>query len=109
MCKFFRAIRSEYKQKCLPIKGLLTDEVSSKRNAVFHQLRGLQEQDLYDYWGVRDFDEWEKRLLEYLNFISQQSFTRWNEAIAYDTATPNDWKRLVRRARRSLIGLHHDR
>jgi hypothetical protein len=79
LCKFFRSLREEYRQKCPSLRSLLTDEISRKRNTVVHQLRGLQEQDLYQSWNVESADCWESRILEYLNFISEQSFSSWDE------------------------------
>jgi hypothetical protein len=47
-----------------------------ERNSVFHGLGGLQEQELYQAWGtdVKTKEQWEKRILSCLNFVSGQSF-----------------------------------
>lgn len=47
-----------------------------ERNALFHTLGGLQEQELYQAWGtdVKTKEQWEKRVLSCLNFVSGQSF-----------------------------------
>jgi len=80
LCKFFRSLRQEYKEQCPEIKDLLTNEVSKTRNAIVHQLLGLQEEELYRAWGTENRDNWERRLLTCLNFIAQQSFREWDEA-----------------------------
>ncbi len=80
LCKFFRSLRQEYKEQCPEIKDLLTNEVSKTRNAIVHQLLGLQEEELYRAWGVENCDAWQMRILRYLNFIAQQSFKSWDEA-----------------------------
>jgi len=76
---FFRAIRDDYKVKCPLIKDLLTDKISDKRNVLVHQLSGLSEQDLYQFWKVSSREEWERTILEFLNFIAEQSYSSWDE------------------------------
>jgi len=78
--KLFRACRSEYKTECLEIE-IFWDErnnkennVSEKRNSIFHQVQGMSESDLWSFWGVSSPEEWESRLLEVLNFIAKEDF-----------------------------------
>ncbi|MEY3868759.1 MAG: hypothetical protein RLZZ338_2650 [Cyanobacteriota bacterium] len=60
------------------------DGISDKRNKNFHQLEGLSKDDVFRDWEVDNLEEWEKRILTYLNFIAQpdlpQEFTSLEEA-----------------------------
>jgi len=64
---------------------LLTDVVSKKRNTLVHQLSGLSAEDLFQFWQVSNDEEWEKKILEFLNFIAEQSFTAWDEVCLMPT------------------------
>jgi hypothetical protein len=59
------------------------DGIGEKRNKNFHQLQGLTEQDVYRDWEVNNLEEWEERILKYLNFIAKpdlpQEFTSLEE------------------------------
>ena len=43
-----------------------------ERNSIFHQLRGLKEPELFAAWGTNNPEDWEKRVLSCLIFISEQ-------------------------------------
>ena len=54
--------------------------VRNERNALFHQLLGLEETEVFQAWQTSNQLEWEKRVLGCLNFISGQSFTSLHQA-----------------------------
>ena len=60
------------------------DGISDKRNKNFHQLQGLSEVEVFKDWEVENLEQWEKRVLVYLNFIAKddlpQEFTSLEEA-----------------------------
>jgi len=47
-----------------------------ERNSTFHQLRGLQESELFAAWDTDNQKDWEKRVLSCLNFISDKKFDK---------------------------------
>ena len=55
---------------------LAEDGISDKRNKNFHQLEGLSEYDLFRDWEVNNLEEWEERILKYLNFIAQPDLSK---------------------------------
>lgn len=67
-----------------------------RRNAAFHGLGGLQEQELYQAWGknLKNRQEWEKRVLNCLNFISGQSFKSLADASLFAKLHSNAVKKL---------------
>ena len=76
LCKLFRSHRSEYKEQCPNLKIFwdCNGGISQKRNLIFHQLQGVSEQNLWDFWAVDSLEEWKSQILKFLNFISEQSF-----------------------------------
>lgn len=50
------------------------------RNDLSHNLGGISEKELFDTWKVTGVDEWEKRLVNCLNGITQQSFSSLYQA-----------------------------
>ena len=44
-----------------------------ERNSIFHQLRGLKEPELFAAWDTNNPEDWEKRVLSCLIFISEQN------------------------------------
>lgn len=50
------------------------DGIAEKRNKNFHQLQGVSQHNLFRDWEVENSDDWEKRILNYLNCISEQAF-----------------------------------
>jgi len=67
----FEEVYKDCKDNPYMKKGLF--KAKDIRNQQFHRLLGLQEQNLFDAWGVKDFDEWKKTLLGCLNFIVQDA------------------------------------
>lgn len=51
------------------------NDLLDKRNNLFHQLEGFKKEDLYDAWKATDQLDWNDRVLQCLNFISEQAFT----------------------------------
>lgn len=46
------------------------------RNPMFHQLLGLDEQELFDAWDAKkNKGVWQEKVLKCLNFVSEQNFT----------------------------------
>ena len=81
LCKFFRSSRyKEYKKDCGELeifwdtKNNKENNVSEKRNNIVHQIRGMSEVDLWNFWDVTSQKEWEGRLLTFLNFIIKGDF-----------------------------------
>lgn len=78
--KLFRACRIEYESDCQAIeifwdeKNNKENNISEKRNGVFHQIQGMSESDLWSFWGIASSEEWESRLLKFLNFIVKKDF-----------------------------------
>jgi hypothetical protein len=77
LCKLFKAFRyADYKQNCQELKIFWDDDkqnnVSEKRNFVVHQVKGMSESNLWEFWGVLSLEEWEMRLLKFLNFIAKE-------------------------------------
>ncbi len=74
LCKIFRGFRyKDYKRDCGELKIFWDSDkennVSEKRNFIVHQVQGMSESSLYDFWGVSEPEAWEGRLLKFLNFI----------------------------------------
>jgi hypothetical protein len=71
----FRLCRGEYKSKCSELSQFWDSNngISEKRNKIFHQLKGLSEIELKEAWNVLTIDDWQPKILSYLNFITGQS------------------------------------
>jgi hypothetical protein len=54
-------------------------KVRDKRNELFHQLLGLKETDVFEAWDTTDKDSWKTKVLDCLNFVSDQSFNSLEE------------------------------
>lgn len=81
LCKLFRSHRSEYKGQCGSLDMFWKPSgISEKRNLIFHQLQGMSEQDLWDFWAVDSVEVWESQILKFLNFITEQDFVSLREA-----------------------------
>jgi hypothetical protein len=79
LCNLFKALRyADYNQNCQDLKIFWDNDkennVSEKRNFIVHQVQGMSESDLRSFWGVASTEEWERRLLEFLNFIVKEDF-----------------------------------
>jgi hypothetical protein len=75
--KLFRSCRyDDYKENCKELKIFWDDDkeknISEKRNFVVHQIKGMSETKLWEFWGVSSMEEWEQRLLHFLNFIAKE-------------------------------------
>lgn len=69
--RLFETQKPDYKNMHEYKRFSAQDGISDKRNKNFHQLQGLTEQDCYRDWEVNNLEEWEERILKYLNFIAQ--------------------------------------
>jgi hypothetical protein len=67
----YRTDRKNWKKDCKDL-STFTDKIAPKRNKLFHRLLGLQISELLEIWDVKDSDEWERRILRHLNFVSEQ-------------------------------------
>ena len=82
LCKIFRAFRyDDYKLKCGELKIFWDDpaknnNVSEKRNFIVHQVQGMSESQLWEFWGVSSMDEWQERLFKFLNFIAETNLSK---------------------------------
>lgn len=79
LCNLFKAIHyADYNQNCKDLKIFWDDNkdinVSEKRNYIVHQVKGMMEPDLWEFWGVSSEQEWQARLLFFLNFIVKEDF-----------------------------------
>lgn len=79
LCNLFKAVRYvDYDQNCPALKIFWDNDedsnVSEKRNFIVHQVQGMAEPDLWEFWGVSSLEDWESRLLEFLNFIIKEDF-----------------------------------
>lgn len=68
----FRSQNQDYEQSQLNRFWNTEDGISEKRNKNFHQLQGLSEAELLQDWEVDNLQDWEKRILMYLNFITKE-------------------------------------
>ena len=86
VCKIFRAFRyKEYKQHCEHLKifwdtSATAINVSNKRNFIVHQVQGMSESDLWNFWDTSTPEEWADRLLDFLNFIAKKEFVDLEQA-----------------------------
>lgn len=72
----FREVRQDWKTRCKSINRFwdTNNGISEKRNNVFHQLRGLTENELFEIWEIASFDGWKERMREFANYVSDQTF-----------------------------------
>ncbi|PSB21318.1 hypothetical protein C7B65_05155 [Phormidesmis priestleyi ULC007] len=80
ICKLFRSCRSEYKQECGELKIFWDSDkennVCEKRNFIMHQIQGISKEKLWEFWGVSTSEEWQGRLLKFLNFIAKTDLSK---------------------------------
>ncbi|MGB5963580.1 MAG: hypothetical protein WBG73_23285 [Coleofasciculaceae cyanobacterium] len=74
-----RADRPMWKQECKDIT-IFIDKISPRRNKLFHRLKGLQKDDVFQEWQVNSREEWEARILHYLNFVAKKTFSSLEQA-----------------------------
>lgn len=96
LCKIFKKNRSDYKPAKCPDITIFWDNnekeerisVASRRNFVFHQVQGMEETQLMDFWRVdtlkkieEQIEDWEEKLRRFLNFIAdEKDFETWEDA-----------------------------
>ena len=93
LCKIFKKNRPDYKpKKCPDIITFWDDDrekcISARRNFVFHQVQGINEGQLLNFWQVdstkeakKQIKDWENKILNFLNFIAdEREFKNWSEA-----------------------------
>ena len=78
----FKVCRKNYKSICKDITKFWdgNNGIEGNRNKVFHQLHGLTELELFAVWDVKTEREWEIRIKDYLNLVSDQRFQTLEEA-----------------------------
>ncbi|MGD1910336.1 MAG: hypothetical protein ACFB2X_05615 [Rivularia sp. (in: cyanobacteria)] len=57
------------------LMSIIWGKARKSRNPLFHRLLGLQEQDVFNAWDTKNKDTWKKKILDCLNFVTNQSFT----------------------------------
>ncbi len=62
------------------LKEKIWNVVREERNALFHQLLGLEEIEVFQAWDTQNQEEWETRVLGCLNFISGENFNSLQSA-----------------------------
>ncbi|AFY74780.1 hypothetical protein Syn7502_02843 [Synechococcus sp. PCC 7502] len=82
LCKLFRNIRKNYETDCKELKMFWKEglKITDRRNIVFHQLLGMTETQLWEFWEVQGQIEWENQILSFLNFITEQTFDSLGQA-----------------------------
>ena len=96
LCKIFKKNRSDYKPAKCPDITIFWDNndkegrisVASRRNFIFHQVQGMEEAQLMEFWRVdtlkeveQQIQDWENKILRFLNFIAdEKDFKTWEEA-----------------------------
>jgi hypothetical protein len=86
LCNLFKAFRySDYRNNCQALKIFWDNDkeknVSDKRNFIVHQVQGMTEEDLWEFWGVKSWEECQTRLREFLNFIVKEDFPEGFETL----------------------------
>ncbi|MEA5575951.1 hypothetical protein [Anabaena sp. UHCC 0451] len=59
---------------------MFKDYTSKQRNNLFHNLLGLQQEEVFKVWNTKDYSKWQERVLGCINFISRQNFTKLKDA-----------------------------
>jgi hypothetical protein len=54
--------------------SIVWGKARKSRNPLFHRLLGLQEKDVFDAWDTKNKDTWKKKVLDCLNFVTNQNF-----------------------------------
>jgi hypothetical protein len=62
-----------------PIK-IVWEQLADERNELFHRLRGMSPQEVYEAWGTTSKEQWSKVLLDCLNLVTGQSFVSLKSA-----------------------------
>mgnify|MGYP005851440153 CR=1 FL=1 len=81
-----RSAKPKWKEDCKEITDFI-EKISPTRNKVFHRLRGLEINDVFEAWLIDKTKTIEKKKLtleekirKYLNFVSEQDFQSLEEA-----------------------------
>ena len=56
------------------------EDVADRRNNLFHNLLGLEKDEVFKAWNTNSKKKWQQRVLRCLNFITKQEFTSLQEA-----------------------------
>ncbi|MDM3844131.1 MAG: hypothetical protein PT118_15150 [Aphanizomenon gracile PMC644.10] len=59
---------------------MFKDYTSKQRNNLFHNLLGLQQEEVFKIWNTEDYSKWQERVLGCINFISGQNFTKLQDS-----------------------------
>ncbi len=60
---------------------IFRDHTSKQRNDLFHNLRGLKEQqEVFEIWKAKDYTQWQNKIIGCLNFITKQEFNSLEKA-----------------------------
>lgn len=60
--------------------SIVWEQLADERNELFHRLRGMTPQEVYEAWGKENQEEWSKVLLACLNLVAGQSFVSLKSA-----------------------------
>jgi hypothetical protein len=60
--------------------SIVWEQLADERNELFHRLRGMTPQEVYEAWGKGNQEEWTKVLLACLNLVAGQSFVSLKSA-----------------------------
>ncbi|MBD2190034.1 hypothetical protein [Pseudanabaena mucicola] len=60
--------------------SIVWEQLADERNELFHRLRGMTPQEVYEAWGKGNQEEWAKVLLDCLNLVAGQSFASLKSA-----------------------------
>ncbi|HAN45036.1 MAG TPA: hypothetical protein DCQ32_00570 [Cyanobacteria bacterium UBA8156] len=72
----FRAVPPDYETHCPTLKEFWDNDegIAADRNRLFHQLQQLTAAELFAVWREETAEDWEQRVLAYLNAIAGQCF-----------------------------------
>jgi hypothetical protein len=56
------------------------DHTSIQRNKLFHNLRGLEQKEVFQAWNTETYSNWQDRVRGCLNFITKQQFNSLEKA-----------------------------
>lgn len=51
--------------------NIVWEQLADERNELFHRLKGITEQEVYDAWGCNNKEKWEKVLFECISLVSE--------------------------------------
>jgi hypothetical protein len=53
---------------------------SRERNNLFHNLRGLKQDEVFQSWNTKNYSDWQNRVRGCLNFVTKQQFDSLEKA-----------------------------